>query len=90
MPGQAMKPRPRYARSQGFWESLQANSQHPAAQARIRDAIRRGLIRVLPDEGGKVRLVPLHPPRPHVAPQARDDPARDSARQADVLHAVGM
>ena len=41
------------------WEALQAEAHRPEIQQRIRRAIAAGVIRVLPDSDGGLRIVPI-------------------------------
>jgi hypothetical protein len=47
----------------GRWSKLEADCHLPEAQAQIRDAIFRGIIRVVPAEDGRVRIIPENGPR---------------------------
>jgi hypothetical protein len=40
------------------WKELEAEADRPEIQQQIREAIRRGVIRVLPAGPGKIRIVP--------------------------------
>jgi hypothetical protein len=40
------------------WKVLEARADQPEVQARIREAIRRGEIRVAPRRGGGIRITP--------------------------------
>jgi hypothetical protein len=40
---------------------LEANADRPEAQALIRQAIARGVIRVIPGPGDTIRIIPLRP-----------------------------
>ena len=62
MMGRAMKPRLFTERVPRTWSQLQEDSHLPRAQGEIREAIRRGLIRVVPGEGGRVKILPLAVP----------------------------
>jgi hypothetical protein len=40
------------------WAVLEGRADEPEVQARIRDAIRRGDVRVAPRPGGGIRIIP--------------------------------
>jgi hypothetical protein len=47
----------------GRWAKLEADCHLPEVQAQIRDAIFRGIIRVVPAQDGRVRIIPENGPR---------------------------
>jgi hypothetical protein len=53
-PANAPRPDP----DRGRWSDWEAGSDRPEVQEQIRGAIHRGLIRVMPGEGGRVRIIP--------------------------------
>jgi len=62
MTGRAMQPRLFTRRNSGPWSLLEEDSHLLDVQDMIREAIRRGEIRVLPGEGGRIRILPTAGP----------------------------
>ena len=63
----AMQPRLLAGRGPMSWPLLEEDSHLQEAQDKIRQAIRRGQIRVLPGEAGRIKIIPLpgsEAPRP--------------------------
>lgn len=58
MPPLPLSARPRADRDRDLYAQLQARAHQPEVQARIRQAIRSGAIRVTPGPGGTICIQP--------------------------------